>query len=106
MAAESFTITAKPEQNADAIFAFAKSLIARRLANGVLRLDKDRIQVIMYPETAARYKDPNTYYGEDREATLGAIAAAGYAVDGPEAPPEEPVEEEPATPPAPEPVSE
>ncbi len=95
---EVFTITLKPEQSLDAAYAFGKSLMNRRVAAGVRKVDNG-VEISLWPENAGRYTyklehpayKPVTY-AEDREAVLSAIKSSGYADE----PKEEVSEEAPA----------
>jgi hypothetical protein len=85
--AEVFTLSVKPDQNVDSIFALAKTLTARGLANGTGRLPDGRIQVLLFPRSAAKYKSWGerdtrvSNYDTDRKAILSSLAAGGVVPD-------------------------
>ena len=80
MALESFSIAPKGDQRLDTIYAFGRGLMARKIANGVVR-ENGKIVIYLLPSTAARYTMPSISgkadYAEDRDAVLSAIQAAG-----------------------------
>lgn len=93
--AEVFTLSVKPDQTADAVMALAKSLTGRGLANGTTRTPDGKIQVLLFPRSAAKYKSWGerdtrvANYDTDRKAILSSLAAGGIIPD--EETPSEPV---------------
>jgi len=90
MAIEVITLSISPEQNIDSCLAFAKGLLARKIASGAVK-EGGKVKIFMLPATAARYAHGNPTFLEDRDAVVAAIKAAGYrmadAIGSPNDPP-------------------
>lgn len=78
MAIKTYTISPKPEQNLDSIYAFGKGLISRGIISGVLK-EAGSVKLMMLPESAARYEKNSPSFESDVQAVEEALKAAGYA---------------------------
>jgi hypothetical protein len=99
MAIKTFTISPKPEQNLDSIYAFGKGLMTRGIIAGVIKSD-GKVELLMLPETAARYAKNDPSFVDDEKPVEGAIKAAGYAEEPVEAAVAKPIKATPASIPA------